>query len=193
MFHDVAVRAHGFIGLSLFINLLNLMRSNCSDKGLHGVFLGVSDWLQPHWGGFFYPEDMPPEWRLAYYNTRFSCVWLPHAVWSRWAPATVEDWLGDTREEFRFLLEAGETITAEEQAVLAVLAPRLGGYFQADAPDLCWFDSSVDLRALSDVIQARTKAEGETYLLSRDGDIATLDKVGTLLALLGVGPWGRVG
>ena len=136
---------------------------------------------------------MPEEWRLAYYNTQFSCVWLPHAVWSRLPPATLENWLNETREEFRFLLEAGEAIAADEQALLDVLAPRLGGYCRADAPDLYWFDSSVDLRALAAVIQGRATAEGAIFLLSRDGDIATLNKVDALLALLGVGPWGRVG
>jgi hypothetical protein len=147
----------------------------------------------PDWSGSFYPEGMPPEWRLAYYNSQFSCVWLPHADWAGLQLAAAEEWLGDTGEAFRFLLERGEGDEACEAALLAALVPRLGLLCDAAHPDLRWFDAGVDLRELSTWLRQRIAGDGATYLLSRDGDIATLNEVGTLLGLLGVGSGGRVG
>ncbi|TCJ18539.1 DUF72 domain-containing protein [Parasulfuritortus cantonensis] len=161
----------------------------------HGVFLGAADWRFPSWDDTFYPAGMPEEWRLAYYNTQFSCLWLPRATWSRLAPATVAEWLADTRDEFRFLLErdANHQDTEAVQACLAAFAPRPALLCGPDDPDVLWFDADVDLRGLGDLLRRRAAESGATYLLSRDGNLATLAKVNTLLGLLGLGPTGRVG
>ncbi|MDD5367141.1 MAG: hypothetical protein PHR30_17530 [Gallionellaceae bacterium] len=159
----------------------------------HSFLLGAADWCGPGWHRNFYPEDMPLEWRLAYYNTQFPCVWLPYAVWGRITLRAAEEWLNDTREGFRFLLEADEAEADHEKALLQILAPRLGLHCQADHPGILWFDSDVDLRKLSETLQDRAAGDGVTYLLSRDADLATLNKVDTLLGLLNIGPGGRVG
>lgn len=150
----------------------------------NAVLLGASDWRHHHWIGSFYPADMPIEWQLAYFNSQFSCVWLPYAVWSRETPATVREWLNDTRGEFRFILEAGPEEGWHENELLGVFAAKLALHCGDDHPGLIWFDSAVSLRDLAKSLQARASMVGATYLLSRDGDIATMNTVADLLELL---------
>lgn len=159
----------------------------------HDVMLGTANWRVPDWLGSFYPSDMPAEWRLAYYNTQFSCVWLPYEAWARISPQIAQEWLNDTRSEFRFLLEAGDAETDHERKLLEILAPRLGLHGRTDHPDLIWFDADVDLRVLSEALRQRSASDGVTYLLSRDANLVTLNKVDTLLDLLNMGRSGRVG
>lgn len=159
----------------------------------HAFRLGAQDWLHPDWTGPLYPSDMPAEWRPAYFNLRFACVWLPHAVWSQAAPETVAEWLDETGAEFRFLLESAAAETPEARRRLDCFAPRLGAHCAADHPDLLWFDAGTDLRAFSGELLRRAGAEGATYVLSRDGDLTTIDKVATVLDLLGLGRAGQVG
>ncbi|MFA5082182.1 MAG: DUF72 domain-containing protein [Hydrogenophilaceae bacterium] len=159
----------------------------------HIILLGAANWCEPGWHGVFYPQDMPPEWRLAYYNTQFSCLWLPYAVWRQITPQVAEEWVNDTREGFRFLLEANGAETRHDKTLLEILAPRLGLHCQADHPDLLWFDSEVDLRKLTETLRHRAAGDGVTYLLSRDADMATMNKVDTLLGLLNIGPGDWVG
>lgn len=157
----------------------------------HDFMLGAADWCRPDWTSTFYPEGMPDEWRPAYYGTRFSCVWLPLAAWCGASAALVAQWLDDVRADFRFLLEAGPG--APDPARLALFGERLGAYCRPDHPDLLWFDAGVDLGDLVAELGRRAGQGGTTYLLSRDGDLATLEKVDTLLGILGGRSRGGVG
>ena len=44
--------------------------------------VGSAGWERRHWEGAFYPEDLPPEWRLGYYSQVFDCVYLSYAEWA---------------------------------------------------------------------------------------------------------------
>lgn len=159
----------------------------------HLFRLGAKDWLHPGWTGPLYPSDMPAEWRPAYFNVRFACVWLPHAVWSGLDPAVIDEWLVETREAFRFLLERVDPVSSREQALVERFGDRLGSHCPADHADLLWFDARTDLRELADELRRRTETAGATYVLSRDGDLATIDRVATVLDLLGLGTPAQVG
>lgn len=149
------------------------------------VYVGASDWLRPEWVGSFYPEDMPEEWRLTYYNTQFSCVWLPYPRWSAASMQDLHGWREDTHGAFRFVLERPLDLDPAARARLDALAERLGTCCAADDASLVWFDAQVDLKRLAARLQGRMDA-GPLYLLSRDGDLATLEQVQTLLGLLGL-------
>lgn len=151
-------------------------------------WLGGLDWRQPGWSMSLYPDDMPEEWRLAYYNSRFSCVWLARDVWSQTDLATLDLWRSDTQERFRFLLESGpEPLTAYEQEIVNRLADRLGMHGRPDHPDVLWFDASVNLRTLGAVLRERGTSRATTYLVSRDGNIEMLEQVSILIDILGFG------
>jgi hypothetical protein len=149
------------------------------------VRLGTVDWLHPEWLGGFYPEDMPADWQLTNFNTQFSCVWLPRARWQKADLPTLRQWREDTHEDFRFLLEAADEAEGSHVEVTEALGDRLAKICSPDDPDLLWFDDATDLKKLAEEINARGD-EPHAFLLSRDGNLTTLDQVGTLLGLLGL-------
>lgn len=157
-----------------------------------GIYLGAADWLFPHWLGAFYPEDMPEAWRMAYYGTQFSCLWLPRGVWRQLPRETVAGWLSDTPPGFRFILETDGPATPGEAAAQAAFPEHLRTRCRMDDPGLFWFDRGVDLRALAEWLRRRVP-EGDAYLLSTDGDLTTLERVATLLGLLNIGQAASVG
>ncbi len=142
------------------------------------ILLGAESWGRPGWGGAFYPEDMPGEWRLTYYNTQFDCVFLGRAEWAAAMPEQLCQWLQDTHDQFLFLLEGDAQVAPPiELAGKAIVLAR-------DAPQLLWFDRDTDLRTLA--ASLRIASEGQRYLISRDGDLAQLERVRSLLELMGI-------
>ncbi len=143
------------------------------------VLLGVAGWEWPTWTEIFYPDDMPEDWRLTYYNTQFSCVFLAAARWQRLGQAEWRQWAEDTHDRFLFLLE-GEV----GQSVPSVLQDR-ALCLPATDPRILWCDATNELKALA--AQLQQAQPGSRFLISRDGDIAQLERVRTLLQLLGAG------
>lgn len=147
------------------------------------VRLGVFDWEREDWLGGFYPPDLPDDWRLTYYNTQYACVWLPQGRWRTASRAEVARWVEDTHDDFRFVLEAPSLVTDQDTALISILGDRLGLLVEETDPRLLWLSGKPDLPALS----ARLRGpDCPTYLLSRDGNLATLESVATLLDLLGL-------
>ena len=142
------------------------------------VFLGAVDWRHPAWVGAFYPADMPEEWRLAFYSSQFSCVWLAPESWNGVAAAEMVAWHDDVHSKFRFLLAADETSKLPES-----LADKATLVIPGDSR-LLWFDRGSDLKVLAAAIQAREEAP-ELFLIGRDGDLGQLERVRTLLELMG--------
>ena len=67
------------------------------------VHVGAVHWDHPAWRGSFYPEALPDDWTLSYYNTQFQAVFLPLDVWQRVPAEEWARWLHDTREDFTFV------------------------------------------------------------------------------------------
>lgn len=123
------------------------------------VYLGMRDWRHPDWVGPFYPPDMPEDWQLAYYAGQFSCVWLEEAV----EGAVPDAWREEVPAGFRFLTAA---------------APPEPGR-------VLWFDKDADLREITARVNAAVQ-DPPLYLISRDNDLAGVERVRTLLGLLGL-------
>lgn len=150
----------------------------------YDVYLGACDWRHPGWRGGFYPDDLPEDWLRAFYATQFSCVWLDAGQQRR---ADFSDqlaaWLAETPDSFRVLLEQAGADEAEAAAmpgsdrVMICSGPRAGR--------LIWFDRTSDLRALTERIRAALQ-DPPVYLLSRDNDLGMVERVKTLLDLLGL-------
>ncbi|WP_333841466.1 DUF72 domain-containing protein [Pelomicrobium sp.] len=152
------------------------------------VHVGAIGWEHPHWVGSFYPEDLPAEWRLAYYNQWFDCVLVPA---SRWRAATEEEMIGwreDTLARFRFVLEAGPA-SPQERARAGCLGSKLGMWYPSPAPAqggprLTWLTPEEDLKGLTVRLKTLAQEPGELYLIGRRADAAYLNRVVTLLELL---------
>lgn len=148
--------------------------------------LGGAGWDHPHWVGAFYPEDLPPDWRLAYYAHFFGCVLVPPAAWRG---AALAGWLADTPPDFRFLLEEGAGV----EAAARLLGARCGGVVEAGGRlrggpgcELMFSDAAGDLRELARRLKEPRSPGGEVFLVDPGADLRRLRETATLLGLLGL-------
>ncbi len=90
------------------------------------LFIGGQGWDHDAWVGDYYPEDLPPEWRLSFYANEYSAVLVP---WVGWAAgrAEAQRWLDDTPEGFRFVLEVAADCPdlGAELRAMEPLRPRI--------------------------------------------------------------------
>jgi hypothetical protein len=153
------------------VNIISRMKQPAS--------LGAAGWDWPEWSYVFYPPGMPEEWRLTYYNTQFACVFLAAPAWRHAGAAAYKAWAADTHEHFQFLLE-----DALPEDIPEALAGRALGVGRED-PRLLWFDGRTSLKTLAEQL-ALPGREAQLYLISRDGDMGQIERVRTLLELMGL-------
>lgn len=78
----------------------------------HRVYIGASGWLHSQWDEHFYPEDLPQDWKLAYYGNEFPVVSVTEKEWQQ--GGEVSDWLEDTEDSPLFICELPlENISSE--------------------------------------------------------------------------------
>ncbi len=151
-----------------------------------GLRLGAMGWQHVSWQDQFYPNDLPEEWQLAYYNTQFSCVWVPRERWMHAPLVELAQWIEDTQDSFRFVIEARQTDALVESERLGMLTARLGSLCETTSSQLLWFDRETPLPTLASQLRQIDKDNGPIYLLSRDADLAKLEQVRILTNLLGL-------
>lgn len=143
------------------------------------VLLGARGWEHAGWRQRFYPEGMPEDWWLTFYNTQFGCVFLERAVWQGAGDETLVRWRDDTHDRFVFLLEGDRaTPLPEVLAGRALVRP-------AGDPAILWFDRDTDLKHVSAWLQRQDTSPGLRFVLSRDADLGQIERLTTLLELLG--------
>jgi hypothetical protein len=143
------------------------------------VRLGSLGWSSPAWQETFYPADMPEEWQLTYFNTQFSCVFLEQAVWQRASREQMAQWHADTHAQFVFLLESETPLPPPaELAGKALLMRR-------DDPRILWFSRDSSLKDLAAALSVNSVAMPR-FLVSSDGDLGQMERVATLLEVLGL-------
>ncbi|MEW5891883.1 MAG: DUF72 domain-containing protein [Pseudomonadota bacterium] len=150
----------------------------------YAVYLGAAGWDHAEWVGPFYPEELPAEWRLAFYNTQYRCVYLERAAWTDVAPDIWAQWAQETQEDFRFVLEASAS-SGRNAAVVEALGGRAVLVDSVQDARLLWFDAATDLRALADRLRSQW-GQGPVYLISRDAGLERLAQVRTMLDLMGL-------
>lgn len=161
-----------------------------STSPAYQAYVGARGWEHAQWAGIFYPEDLPPEWHLTFYNNLFNCAYLSYSEWGQRDLAQLRQWVEDTHPGFRFVLQAnpaGET--AQDRERLKALEPRLG-LVVADVETargaLCWVGANPDLKVLAARVQGLVRLHPPVYLISREPDLATLDQLKNLLEVMGV-------
>ena len=88
--------------------------------------IGARGWEHGSWDSSFYPQGLPPEWRLTYYANAFRAVLVPAERLAASTPAEVAGWAGDVHSGFLFFAElaaAGEA--ALWQAYDRIACPTL--------------------------------------------------------------------
>jgi hypothetical protein len=149
------------------------------DYYTYQIHIGSVGWAPDDARGF-YPEDMPPEWRLAYYNNFFSCAYLPYGVWGNADVSTIAGWLDETLPRFRFVLESGSgEATAEDREKLGVFGERLGllvkGGEQLD--QLLWLE---DFPAPQAAVQRACEQAGQgntVFIVSRLANFPAMERI----------------
>lgn len=111
------------------------MRSNVKTLNIQ---LGAYGWQHAHWLSRFYPEDLPEDWQLMYYNNEFNSVLVPAAYWQTHSIDDCVEWIGNVHENFRFFVECHVDMFAHVSkqalsAALQVLQPQLSALVFPDA------------------------------------------------------------
>ena len=157
----------------------------------YSCYLGAHGWQHANWHGQFYPEDLPADWQLAYYNNFFSCVYLTHSEWAGVALTTWRQRLDDMQPQFRLVLQTAGPLGAHEKALFELLEPHIG-FCDGSAPAhfansgfLIWFASGLELKQLAHEINVARAAAAPVYLISRDAGLGAIEQVRTLLEILG--------
>ncbi len=70
------------------------------------LLIGTSGWTHDGWTGTFYPSNLPQEWRFCYYSNKLRSVLVPHDILAAAPVSEIKQWLQDSDQEFRFVLEA---------------------------------------------------------------------------------------
>jgi hypothetical protein len=112
------------------------------------ILIGARGWDYPAWHGGFYPEELPEDWRLTYYNNLLRAVLVPGEVWSGVTADTVRVWVEDSDPDFRFVVETPSAFgdppavtaarVAEFHEMLMPLGERLAGLlWRLSSPTAC--------------------------------------------------------
>ena len=152
----------------------------------YNVLVGAQGWKHAHWQSHFYPDDLPEDWQLSFYNSQFRCVYLSKSAWRGRSIADAELWLKDTHSNFRFIFERPDGVTQQTSAILKAMAGRA---FVDDANDsgreLLWFPPEPDLRVLGRRIEEAVRQGNTLYLLNREAHLPSLERVRSLVEVMG--------
>lgn len=152
----------------------------------YAIFVGAAHWRHAHWQKTFYPEELPEDWELSFYNSQFRCVYLPHSYWQNLSLPVAETWLADTQPNFRFILEQPGTL--DENA--ALFLRTMGKRAVLECPDpaslrLIWFPAQPDLRNLAREIEQAIVRGNELYLLNREACLPAMEQLKSLVEVMG--------
>lgn len=102
------------------------------------ILIGAHGWDRPDEAGAFYPEILPPDWRLSFYANRLRAVLLPAEVWSAARAEDARAWAEDVYPEFRFVVEVSRDSPAPWPLLVPLRAQIAGWLLRAPAADPDW-------------------------------------------------------
>ncbi|MEE8388157.1 MAG: DUF72 domain-containing protein [Acidiferrobacterales bacterium] len=101
------------------------------------LMVGTTGWDHNDWVVDYYPDDLPDDWRFAYYSNDHRSVLVPADHFQTYDEDALSELLEDCDESFRFVVEIPETCLEDTgtellQAFLngiSSLYSRLGGFY----------------------------------------------------------------
>ena len=174
------------------------------------LLLGTVDWQRRDWLSEYYPPDLPPEWRLAYYANDCGCLLLRSDSWVRMDAETLQEALDEAEGRLVYFLEAPPSWGSAERDRLALFA-ACRAVVLTDRPDptqtrypqwtsqgpgawvdrdsgaglLCWSVDRWDMRALRDRVGALAPDARALILDGPAASPARVPELRTLLELMG--------
>lgn len=91
------------------------------------VRVGTSGYVYEHWWGSFYPEDLPPAERFAYYAARLDTVEINNTFYRLPSETVVARWRDAAPEEFLYAFKASRYITHRKRLLPSERYPRAVG------------------------------------------------------------------
>lgn len=92
------------------------------------VRIATVGWDFPSWDESYYPEDIPADWKLAFYANDFSAVVLPEQLWRKPALNSFVEMLEDLDEAFAvYCLVQSQLPSVRE---VAFIKESLAGHFE---------------------------------------------------------------
>lgn len=89
------------------------------------VMVGACGWEHPAWDESFYPDDLPEDWRMGFYSNEFPVLQLPLSRILSADTDELEEWIEDSHEGFRLVVELDGPIDANAETRLELLQSRL--------------------------------------------------------------------
>jgi uncharacterized protein YecE (DUF72 family) len=75
------------------------------------LYVGTSGWAYPTWKPAFYPEKLAQKKFLNFYASKLNAVEVNYTFRQLVKESTVQNWIADTPEHFRFTIKAHQVIT----------------------------------------------------------------------------------
>ena len=99
------------------------------------VRIGTVGWDFPAWSQAYYPEDIPEDWKLAFYANEFTAVALPENTWKGKDLGFLEESMKDLDEDFGVycLVQSGWPTAREVAAARQVVNDYLKGFVIEEA------------------------------------------------------------
>jgi len=110
------------------VSVTNPAQQNAGSR----IYIGCSGWAYPTWKPAFYPEKLPSKKFLEYYATRLNSVEVNYTFRSFPRRTSIDAWLAQTSDGFRFSFKAPQRITHFQR--LQDCRPTLEAFAGAIAP-----------------------------------------------------------
>ena len=92
------------------------------------IRVGSRGWNFDQWGGDFYPDDLPEDWRFSYYSNEFQAMLVPMNYLKQFSLDDWREWIDDTSKDYWFFVEISESDTWEDiEPYLQVFSDKLKG------------------------------------------------------------------
>lgn len=100
------------------------------------LMVGTIGWDHDEWVGGFYPDDLPDDWRFAYYSNDYRAVLATADHMRPENIAQIVEWAEDCDDAFRFVIEIPQSFVTDSNTeslqhfvnALVPLASRIGGF-----------------------------------------------------------------
>jgi hypothetical protein len=148
---------------------------------MYCVYFGLIGW--EHNDSGFYPDDLPLDWRLSFYNTQLRCVYVPFETWKKATPKEVDAWLHETKENFRFILEVSEPIQENLFQLIQQFGERA---VLSTGINIAWIENVPDLRELAAIMQSASVRCHPAYFVMRNINLTLMRQINELIEVLGV-------